>query len=148
MDLLSLNDAEVTKLIKELKFFLNNTKLDVPAFGKYKKDIEVKGQVSHVLYRFHAYQGNLENKYSLHLRFEENNVHLIRLCINGSKHHNSDGTSVGKNHLHIYRSLGQNEVEDYAYDLEDYPFSKVDGLAEAIEKFLTYVNLQEKERGA
>lgn len=62
--------------------------------------MSVSGQFSNIAYKMHVYRGNIGYKYSVHLRFTNNNVHLIRLCINGSRHHNEDGTIVGKNHLH------------------------------------------------
>ncbi len=72
----------------------------------------------------HVYRGNIGYKYSVHLRFTDNNVHLIRLCINGSRHHNEDETIVGKNHL---------------------PFNNSDELDATVEKFINYANIKGKE---
>nr|WP_231793346.1 hypothetical protein [Limosilactobacillus albertensis] len=92
----------------------------------------------------HVYRGNIGYKYSVHLRFTNNNVHLIRLCINGSRHHNEDGTIVGKNHLHIYK-YHDSHIEDYAYDLNHLPFDNSDELDAAVEKFINYANIKGKE---
>lgn len=80
----------------------------------------------------------------MHLRFAENNIHLVRLCINGNKHHNSDGSVVGVNHIHIYKLNENGQPEGYAYDLTDFPFSENDDLADAVDKFFSYINLQER----
>lgn len=88
MDLSSLNDNEVKALIEELKNFLKEVRIEILPIGKYKQVAEVVGKASGISYRLHIYRGLLENKYSMHLRFAENNIHLVRLCINGNKHHN------------------------------------------------------------
>lgn len=37
MDLDNLNDKEVKALINETKYFLEHARIQIPAFGKYKK---------------------------------------------------------------------------------------------------------------
>ena len=144
MNMEQLNSKQVTKLINETKYFLKSTKIAVPRLGKYKKDITVYGEGSNIGYRFHAYRGNIICKYSIHLRFAGNDLHLIRLCINGNRHHNEDGTSVGSDHIHIY-TFHDNHVESYAYDLNNFPFSGKDDLATAIDEFLEYLHISERE---
>lgn len=96
MNLDKLSNDEVLTLINEIKKCLSAIQLQLPLIGKYKKELQLKGDNSQVEYVFHAYRGRIENKYSLHLRFKENNIHLVRLCINGSRHHNSDGTILNE----------------------------------------------------
>lgn len=144
MNLYNLDENEVKSLINEIKYFLEHVQIQIPTFGKYKKEVDVKGQKFGISYKFHVYRGTAENKYSMHLRFSENNIHLIRLCINGSKHHNSDDSKVDFNHVHIYQVNENGEIDDYAYNLDNFPFDKDNSLAESVEKFLEYINLRER----
>ena len=144
MDIDNLNDKEVKALINETKYFLEHARIQIPAFGKYKKDADVQGQQFGISYKFHAYRGNTGDKYSMHLRFSENNVHLVRLCINGSAHYNSDGSKAGPNHIHIYQINKNDEIEGYAYNLDSFPFDQDNSFVEAVEKFLKYINLKER----
>lgn len=121
---------EVLTLIDEIKNCLSAIQLQLPLIGKYKKELQLKGADSQVEYIFHAYRGRIDNKYSLHLRFKENNIHLVRLCING-------------NYIHLYRFNGQN-VEAYAYPLIDFPFDEHDNLNDALNKFINYVHISFK----
>ncbi|MBP2056971.1 hypothetical protein J2Z60_000133 [Lactobacillus colini] len=139
MDLEKLTDNEVNELIHEAKHFLENFVLSVP-LGKFKENRNVLGESSNLEYIWFAYRGALESKYSLHIRFKQNNVHLVRLCINGSNHHNYDGTIVNGNHIHIYK-YANNNIFDYAYPLDDYIFNSTDKLGDAIHKFLNFVHI-------
>ena len=142
MDLEKLSDNDVSKLIQEVKYYFEKFTLNIPLIiNKYKKDIKVKGYSSNLEYIFHAYCGRIETRYSLHIRFKETHTHLVRLCINGSRHKNSDGTELGPNHIHIYRFNGS-EPEAYAYPLDNYDFDATDSLESAINKFIEFVNIQ------
>lgn len=90
-----------------------------------------------IKYKLHAHRGRIGDKYSIHLRFDEGDIHLVRLCINGTKHHNYDNTIVSGNHLHVYKLVNE-QVEDYAYELSNKPFISTDDLAVAFEKFCSY----------
>lgn len=144
IDTESLSKEEVERLINEVKYFSENITLSIPLIGKYKLDKEVVGKESELSYRFHVYRGlNAPLKYSLHLRFSDNNLHLIRICINGSNHKNYDGTKVGKNHVHIYDYVeAENKVFDYAYELKNFPFDENDQLSDAVNKFTEYISLK------
>ena len=144
MNLNKLNYEEVKILINEIKYFLGHVQLQIPTIGQYKKITDVKGEEHGIAYKFHVYRGIEENKYSMHLRFAENNIHLIRLCISGSKHHNSDGSVADFDHVHIYQTADNGKVEGYAYSLDNFPFDKDNSLAESVEKFLDYIKLRER----
>ncbi|QLL71026.1 hypothetical protein GTO83_06780 [Lactobacillus sp. 3B(2020)] len=144
MDTNNLSDSAVKELIQELKNFLKPTTIDIPQLGKYKKEASLVGKRHGIEYKFHVYRGNIQVKYSIHLRFVKNDVHLVRLCINGTKHHNEDGTVVGKNHIHIYKKHNDH-IESYAYDLKQFPFDESSELSEGVEKFLSYVNIRERD---
>lgn len=142
IDINDLSNDEVKKLIEELKNFLKPTAIEIPQLGKYKKEASLIGKQHGVEYKFHIYRGNIQHKYSIHLRFVNNDVHLVRLCINGTKHHNEDGTIVNKNHIHIYKKRN-NHIENYAYDLTKFPFDENSELSKGVEDFLAYVNIHE-----
>ncbi|WP_461243619.1 DUF6978 family protein [Secundilactobacillus muriivasis] len=141
MDPDMLTDTEVAFLIKSTKEFLNHPVLNAPIIGKYNLEETVADQVNGITYKLHVYRGSLETKYSMHLRFISNNIHLVRICINGARHHNSDGTILTGNHIHIYRCR-DGVTEDYAYELDSTPFNKSDDLAKSLEKFIEYVNIE------
>lgn len=148
MELDTLTDIEVIALIKELKQFLNNPQINIPMFGRYKDEETVVDVLNNIEYRFKAYRGNLDTKYSIHIRFLDNNTHLVRLCINGSNHTNNDGSKVGRNHIHIYKFDGH-EQTDYAYALDELPFNESnelpfnesDDLIKSVNKFIEFVNI-------
>ena len=141
MDLEKLSDNEVDELINEAKNFLEKFVLRVP-LGKFNENRNVLGESSNLEYIWHAYRGRLDTKYSLQIRFKQNNKHLVRLCINGTRHHNYDGTIIEGNHIHIYRYIN-NAVFDYAYSLDKYTFNSSDELGDAISKFLQFVHIRD-----
>lgn len=143
MDTDSLAPNEVHSLINELKYFFKSTTFNIPQIGKYKKESYISGKTSNLEYKFYIYRGKIHYKYSMHLRFSNNDKHLVRLCINGTRHHNEDGSVVGKNHIHIYTLHSDNHVEDYAYDLKKFPFDPDNELDQAVEKFIKYLNIGE-----
>lgn len=143
IDTTRLTSDEVKKLIGEIKRFANQINISIPLVGRYKLDKDVVGKETQIPYKFHIYRGNFKTKYSLHLRFANSNIHLVRLCINGTKHKNYDKTEVGKNHIHIYKYLAlENRVVEYAYDIDNFSFAAQDDLTEAVTKFSKYINLK------
>ena len=143
MDIEKLTTTEVATLIQRIKEFLEHPVFSTPRFGKYKIEESVEDKIGGIEYKFHVYRGNLDSKYSMHIRFSQTNTNLVRLCINGSNHNNSNGTKVGKNHLHVYRYVN-GVCEDYAYDLNKKHFDPADELAESMEKFFDYVHIRKK----
>lgn len=149
MDLDNLTDDEVKYLILHIKESIDKTidtiNKETSLIGSIKKDIQVLDYENNINYILHIYRGNVDNKYSMHIRFNKNHLHLIRLCINGSNHINSDGTKGGKNHLHVYKIIN-NQHEDYAYDIMKYninEFSKDDNLLTSFDKFVKLLNIKE-----
>lgn len=149
MDLDNLTDEKVKYLILHIKESIDKTidaiNRETPLIGRIKKNIQVLDYENNINYILHIYRGNIENKYSIHIRFNENHLHLVRLCINGSNHINSDGTSGSRNHLHIYKIIN-NQHEDYAYDIMNYninEFSKDDNLLTSFDKFVKLLHIKE-----
>lgn len=142
MDIDNLSDAEVVKLIKEIKYFLDNPQITIPILEKFKCTENVRDKVNGIEYKLHAYRGNINTKYSIHIRFSDNNIHLVRLCINGTPHINRlDNTKVSGSHLHIYNS--NDPGYSYTYDLKKYGnFISTDDLAKSFDKFLEFVKIQ------
>lgn len=141
MNLDELGTSEVYELISALKLFLNHPTLSIPTLGKYQKENVVSDTKNNIEYKLKIYRGNLNIKYSIHIRFIDTNKHLVRLCINGSRHHNNNGTCVSPNHIHIY-NFHDNYIEDKAYELDKVPFDKKDELATAFDKFLGFLNIK------
>ncbi|WP_040536016.1 DUF6978 family protein [Schleiferilactobacillus shenzhenensis] len=137
-----LSNLEVRELIITFKQLLTKFCLNIPITGRYRDEEVVSDSVHGIEYVLHVYRGRVSHKYSIHLRFSKNNVHLIRLCINGSNHYNLDGSSVGSNHVHLYRFVNEaHMIELHAYPLTDFPFSGDQSLGQAVEAFIHYVNL-------
>lgn len=143
MDLERLSDPEVTRLIGTFKSFIEKPIQLPPLVGCGKDDATVEDSVNGIHYLLHYYRGNLDNKYSIHLRFVGDNIHLVRLCINGSRHYNEDGSFVGGNHIHIYHYLTNGTVEAKVFSLDKTPFGNPQDLIEDLEKFLKYVHIHD-----
>lgn len=78
--------------------------MSVPISGIYNFNLKLKDRFYGLSYTLHAHRGRMhDNKYSIHIRMNGNNKHLLRLCINGSRHKNSDGTEASGDHLHVYK---------------------------------------------
>ena len=116
MNLDNLTDEEVKNLILITKQSIDKTikciNEQTPFIGRVKRDIKVVDYENMINYTLHVYRGNLENKYSMHIRFNNNYYHLLRLCINGSFHNNSDGTNVGRNHFTCILKLKMDNMKD------------------------------------
>jgi hypothetical protein len=97
-------------------------------------------EIDNVKYILHARRGMLENRFSIHLRFKNNNMHLLRLDI-GTTHRNPDGTRVDEDHVHIYVN-SQKHSKHYAIPLSASEFPNVKNFADALTSFLEYTNIQ------
>lgn len=141
MNIDNLSESEVVILINKVKHFLDNPQFSIPIFGNFKFDEDVQDPDNKIKYKLHAGRGNLSSKYSIHIRFSDNNFHLVRLCINGQRHTNKlDNTTVSGNHLHIYNKNDPSHC--YAYELEKYgKFISTDDLEESFNKFLIFNNI-------
>lgn len=144
-DLDNLTDSEVKALIETIKELLDKTIQSEPIIGvaKVSEDYRVTDAINHIEYILHLHRGKLEaNKYSMHIRFTYNHIHLVRLCINAGNNHinKSDRTNVGKNHIHIYDS--STDSMEYAYNLDNYTFDKNDSLIESFYKFIDFLNIK------
>lgn len=143
MSLDQLTDPDVINLINTFKQFIKDPIKLPPLVGSTKDDAYVEDSVNGIRYVMHYYRGNIENKYSIHLRFTDNNIHLVRLCINGGRHYNADGTFADGNHIHLYHFIkGLGEVEAHVYPLTSTPFGDPQSLIEDLEKFIAYVHVK------
>jgi len=134
-----LTSADIAILVAATKYFVNHPELYPLVSGKFRRTEVIVDKLHNLGYKLQIYRGNVENKYSLHIRFSANNQQVLRLCINGSRHHNQDGTLVGRSHVHVYRPENQ---ESYAHTLTAFPFIENDNLTTAITKFVAYINLK------
>ena len=147
-DLDNLTDSEVKILIETMKELLDKTIQSEPLIGKVNDDYRVKDYLNSIEYILHIYRGKFEpNRYSMHIRFTQNHLHLVRLCINASNNHinKSDKTNAGKNHIHIYDSF--EEDMNYAYNLDNYIFDSEDSLIESFYKFIDFLNIKDLQKG-
>ncbi|MHA3065756.1 DUF6978 family protein [Lacticaseibacillus saniviri] len=144
MKLDELSDMDVTNLITAFKKFLEHPIMPPTLFGKIKNEEIVEDSINGIHYVLHYYRGNLENKYSIHLRFTGNNLHLVRLCINGSRHYNLDGSVVEGNHIHIYHySPISGELEGRAYPLSQTNFDSDGNLEVSLDHFMTFTHIHQ-----
>lgn len=136
-----LTPNQVERLIKALKHFKKQLPIEMPEFGRLNDDTAVLSVAENIEYKLHRYRHPLENnRFSIHLRFKENNEHLIRLDINNGTHRNPDSTIIPQNHIHIYTD------SDFAKDAIAYPlpteFTDLESIFSALEQFLSYTNIQ------
>lgn len=141
-DLDKLTDKEVNELIAAIKESLNNLPGSFPLVGKVNGDYKITDKNNQIDYTLHVYRGKINTtRYSIHIRFNHNHQHLVRLCINAGNNHinKSDGSKVGRNHIHIYdvSEPGYNR----AFELNNYMFSESDMLIEAFLKFVKFLNI-------
>lgn len=140
MGIEKLSKVEVVSLINEVKYYLNQRVEKIPEIGPYRCQIGICSAQRHIRYQFTIVCRQLRTKYSMHIRFDANNQHLVRLCINGSYHWNPDGTRVSPNHIHIYQ-MYDNEIGMYAYELDKVPFDASDNLSKAVSKFIDFLHI-------
>ncbi|EAC2375068.1 hypothetical protein ABQH09_001809 [Listeria monocytogenes] len=140
-DLNYLTDNEVQQLIKSIKKLKHIIPSEMPEFGKIKDDTITLGVYDNIEYKLHRYRHPYDSqRFSIHLRFVNNNEHLIRIDINNGTHINPDNTKVQQNHVHIYKS------SDYPKDAYAYPlpseFNDLYSIFTALEQFLVYNNIK------
>lgn len=110
----------------------------------YKDPDDQKKQIN-INFILFIRQGNVEkNKYSIHIRFRHNNIHLVRLCMNGGNHKNKNKQKIKGSHIHIY---DKNDISHAyylrAYYLKDFSiFSSKDNLRESLKHFERFVHIQ------
>lgn len=109
MDFNNLSNQEVEVLIKRLKNPSNRLSYDTvnKKLTAMFNSIDITESIiddGEVEYFLHIYRGNYDlSRFSFHIRFKDNNVHLVRVDINPSgKHVNPDGSVIADSHIHIY----------------------------------------------
>lgn len=138
MDLDRLSDSEVFILVKSLKKLKKDLNLEITNSGKIKRDEQVMGIYDGIEYKLHLYRNPIEERrYSIHLRFTENNHHLIRIDVNNGTHRNPDGIKIVQNHFHLYKFEEGLRRDAYAYPL-DCEADDLISIFTAFEKFLEY----------
>ena len=136
-----LSSVQVQNLIESLKAAKRELPILMPEFGRIKDDTPVLGIYEGIEYKLHRYRHPYEkDRYSIHLRFKENNEHLLRLDVNNGTHRNPDGTIIQQNHIHIYTD-SEFAKDAFAYELPT-DFSDLESIFSAFEQFLLYTNIQ------
>lgn len=110
-----------------------------------KSSTEIIDEDNNIQYILHIYRGRIADKYSIHLRFKDSNLHLARVDINPPKHDNPDGTSLarGQNHIHIYSNAYKNR-DSMAYVLTPEEFPNVSNIVNVLESFINKVKIEER----
>lgn len=141
LDLDKLSDSEVFILIKSLKSLKKELNIKMTSSGKIKRDEQVIGNHDGIVYKLHLYRNPIEDKrYSIHLRFTENNHHLIRIDVNNGTHRNPDNVLIKENHFHIYKFEEGLRRDSYAHPL-DCKGDDLFSIFSAFENFLEYTNI-------
>lgn len=98
----TLSQDEADRLIQETKHALE-AMFRMPAAGEHNAEFHVAADADGEDFTIAVYQGTLNaNRHSMSARITRLGVPLLRLCVNGSRHTNPDGTKVGGTHWHIY----------------------------------------------
>ncbi len=142
-DLNYLDDNEVQQLIKSIKILKQEIPVEMPEFGKIKDDTITLGVYDDIEYKLHRYRHPYDSqRFSIHLRFVNNNEHLIRIDINNGTHRNPDNTIVQQNHIHIHIYKNSDYPKDaYAYPLPS-EINDFYSIFTALEQFLVYNNIK------
>ncbi|API89394.1 hypothetical protein BKP56_09070 [Marinilactibacillus sp. 15R] len=145
------SDKNIDKLIKSLKqptklFILNDISQEVSSLiGSVDVDERVIGIADDIEYKLVIIRGPRDiNRYSIHLRFKENNIHLIRVDIGGG-HRYPDGTRLNEPHVHFI-SDPFNQTNKEVVTLKEANFPNVDTILDAFEAFICYTNIKEKTK--
>lgn len=141
-----LSETVVKMIIVLSKHFLNNPNFNFPSKHGYKNDACVELNYKDekedlkILFILHIYQGDVDkNKYSIHIRFHDNNEHLVRLCMNGANHKNKNKEIIKGSHIHIY---DENDLS-HAHNLKEFPiFNSKDDLHDSLKHFEKFVNIK------
>lgn len=147
-DVDNLSKTEVAELIKALKEPVNEdsfssmyqqlvTALPVLTTQQNQAVIDPGNNIQYV---FHVKRSRFENRYSIHLRFKSNNIHLVRLDI-GMGHLNPDGTRIDSDHIHFYVEPGT-DSKHFGMALETSDFPVISTFIDAFDAFLRYTNIQ------
>lgn len=140
INITNLSESEVKQLLSSIKNCTKAIPGDTPIIGKIKDDTPVVDFQNHIKYKLHRYRGSIEtNRFSLHIRFQDNNQHLIRICVNNGKHRNPDGSIAPNNHMHIYNTNKNYSSDSIATPLPDV-INDLSSLFIVLRDFLTYTN--------
>ncbi|MCV5951955.1 DUF6978 family protein [Lactococcus petauri] len=152
MDTKNLSSKEVEKLIDSIKFpkklfgmqeiWNKITKLEV---NPIKSSTEIIDEDNDILYILHIQRGRIGDRYSIHLRFKDSNIHLARVDINPPKHENPDGTILerGQHHIHIYSSLyKKRDSMAYALSIEEFP--NISNIVDVVSSFINKLKIKER----
>lgn len=152
MDLDNLSDLEVETLIKTLKHPKNELSYNkvyqelTSLVGIIKEDLPLYDIDYDLEYKLRIYRGEYEpSRFSISIRFRENNKHLLRLDINPSNvHENPDGTRIIGSHYHLY-SNKFGKVDRIANPVPNGMFPNIDILVDAFINFEAKVNIKSRK---
>lgn len=143
MDLDKLTVYEVKTLIESIKQFKKELVLSANFSGRIKQTESVLGIHNGIEYKLYLYRNPVQSdRYSIHLRFKENDHHLIRIDVNNGTHKNPDGVKVQQNHFHMYKYEEGLRRDAYAYPLQTED-SQLISIFTALEHFLEYTNIKQ-----
>jgi hypothetical protein len=143
LDLGGLTDNEVKELLQSLKRCTRQIPEDMPLIGRIKDDTPVVDFKNHIEYFLHRYRNPFDSKrFSLHIRFQQTNDHLIRIDIHNGTHRNPDGTLIPENHMHVYHFVKGLRKDVIAIPLPA-EIHNITSLFAALEDFLAYTNVTE-----
>ena len=133
-----MNDNEFEALLNQEKVLDKFS--DLPLFGS-KKEYLIKG-IDTDFELFVDYSGKrieFVQKQKYHL---QETIGMVRLEIDAPPHINPDGTTVGRNHIHIYK---ENYDLRWAYSLKDFDiflFKNTQDIIEIFKDFCKYCNIK------
>jgi len=97
--------TEFDRLIKLPKFFKDASGIQLP-MQQQRKNYEINCSESDTFILDYDRKGRYELKHKTQLREGKHRV-LMRIEINAPPHMRLDGTTTGRNHIHIYNPTGQ-----------------------------------------
>ncbi|MGX0910339.1 DUF6978 family protein [Staphylococcus sp. HMSC036D05] len=146
MDLNNLNDNQIKKLIKELKY--PETLIDKNLLnGLIANSLNLRQNILSfelgLEYFVAIKRGNLEKcRFSISIIFKATHHTLVRFDINGGEHTNPDNTKAPKTHVHIYSNKYEKK-DRYAYPIDLTKFPQIYDIYNAYLYFLEYNNIKE-----
>lgn len=135
MNVYKLTPTEVECLLNSAKTMEENYPTDIP-LGKIDDQFILVDDIYGIDYKFRRYRHPIDDsRFSISIRFKENNAFLIRLDIQNGKHKNPDGQIIQQNHIHIYNNGGGIRKDAYARPLPPTFNGYVNSIFIAIEHF-------------
>ena len=125
----------------EIKKRFNNETINLPAHNQ-KANLDVSSLDNRESFIVDIDRnGKIELKSKIQERYNNNQI-LIRVEINGPPHTNPDGTTISRNHIHIYK---EGYELSWAYELKDFSddlFIELKNFNNVFTDFCSYCNIE------